>query len=254
MSDAVQVEAFEGVLTIVIDRPHARNAIDGAAARGIADAIALLESSDDLHAAVLGGAGGFFSAGMDLKAFLAGEVVVLNDRGLAGFCEVPPAKPLVAAVEGWALAGGCEMALACDLIVAASDATFGIPEVQRGLVAGAGGLLRLPQVLPRNVARQLALTGDRVSAVDAHRFGMVNTLCEPGEALAEATALARRIAASAPLAVAATRRVLDEGADWRTDEAFTRQWEVIGPVFSSEDATEGARAFAEKRPPQWRGR
>jgi enoyl-CoA hydratase len=220
----------------------------------MAAALAELDERDDLTVGIITGAGGTFSSGMDLKAFLAGENVRVEGKGLAGLTEAPPRKPLIAAVEGWALAGGCEVALACDLIVAARDAKFGIPEVKRGLVAGAGGLIRLPRRIPAGIAMELALTGDPLPAEDAHRLGLVNSLTEPGAALDGARALAARIAVNGPLAVAVTKQVIIEQQDWDMADAWARQGPMIGPVFSSEDAREGARAFAEKRAPEWKGR
>jgi enoyl-CoA hydratase len=253
MADEVLVEHDGGVTVVTINRPGARNAVNRAVTDGIAAALEEFESRKDLTVAILTGAGGTFCSGMDLKAFVAGENVSHPERGLAGITLRPPAKPVIAAVEGYALAGGCEIALACDLIVAAEDARFGIPEVKRGLVAGAGGLIRLPRRVPHGVAMRLALTGDPITATEAERYGLVTEITAPGKALAGARALAGAIAANAPLAVAATKRVLDAQADWTSAEAFDRQTELIRPVFTSADAREGATAFAEKRPPVWRG-
>jgi enoyl-CoA hydratase len=187
---------------------------------------------------------------MDLKAFARGENVAVAGRGL-GFTERPPSKPLIAAVEGYALAGGTEVALATDLIVAADDSAFGIPEVKRGLVAGGGGLFRLPLRIPSAIAMQLALTGENLPAPRAHELGMVNVLTQPGGALEAAIALAEQITANGPLAVAATKRVMIESREWSAGERWSRQLEIIAPVFSSKDAKEGAIAFAEKRAPEW---
>jgi enoyl-CoA hydratase len=250
MSAAVRAEAEGDVLVVTIARPEARNAVNLAVAEGIAAALDRLDAEDDLRAGVLTGDGGTFCAGMDLKAFVAGERSHVEGRGFAGIVQGPPRKPLIAAVEGWALAGGFEVALACDLIVAARDARFGIPEVKRGLVAAGGALLRLPRRIPYHLAMELALTGDPISAERAADLGIVSRLTEPGEALAAALELARTIAANGPLAVDATKRLLvaDEGDAWE------RQAEIVAPVFASEDAREGSVAFAEKRPPVWRGR
>jgi enoyl-CoA hydratase len=201
---------------------------------------------------VLTGAGGTFSAGMDLKAFARGENVAIEGRGM-GFTERPPVKPLIAAVEGFALAGGTELALATDLIVASKDAMFGIPEVRRGLVAGGGGLLRLPQRIPYAVAMELALTGDNLPAERAHALGLVNVLAEPGTTLNAAIALAEKITANGPLAVAATKRIMLESRGWSPKTMFAEQMKVLMPVIASNDAKEGAIAFAEKRPPRWTG-
>ncbi|TDD40200.1 crotonase/enoyl-CoA hydratase family protein [Actinomadura sp. KC06] len=254
MSDEVLVEHADGVTVITLNRPSVRNAVNRAVSDGVAAALDEFDSRPDLTVAVVTGAGGTFCSGMDLKAFVAGEDVSHPERGFAGIAERPPRKPVIAAVEGYALAGGCEIALACDLIVAAEDASFGLPEVKRSLVAGAGGLLRLPQRIPPGIAMELALTGGLFTAADAHRHGLVNRLTAPGEALAAARALAAEIAANGPLAVAATKEIIVSSADWSTGEAFARQQEIMDPVFTSEDAREGAVAFAEKRPPKWRGR
>jgi enoyl-CoA hydratase len=250
----VHTEEQAGVLVITIDRPHARNAIDGVTARALAGAFDELDARADLAVGVLTGAGGTFSAGMDLKAFAAGDSPVLPDRGFAGLTRARPATPLIAAVEGWAIGGGTEMALACDLVVAAKDAVFGLFEVSHGLVPPEGGIVRLTERLPRNVALELLLTGDRLPAPRAETLGLVNHVTEPGEALAEALRLAAKIAANAPLAVAAIKRTVDERTAFGDSEAFAQQDRIVAPVLSSADAQEGARAFVEKRPPRWQGR
>jgi enoyl-CoA hydratase len=254
VSDEVCVEYRTGVAVITINRPQARNAVNRAVTLGIAAALDELDSRADLSVGIITGAGGTFSSGMDLKAYLAGEQVALDDRGLAGFTKIAPNKPLIAAVEGYALAGGCEIALACDLIVAAQDAVFGLPEVKRGLVAGGGGLLRLPQRISYALAMELALTGDSLSASDAHRYGLINAVTPSGGAIDGALALAARITPNGPLAVAATRQIVAQASDWTMADAWLEQEKIYAPVFASEDAQEGARAFAEKRPPVWRGR
>ena len=253
MPDEVLVEVADGVAVITINRPQARNAVNEAVASGIAAAIDDLDARSDVCAFVLTGAGGTFCAGMDLKGFLSGENSAAGGRGFGGITERPPAKPVVAAVEGFALAGGFELALACDIIVAAENATFGLPEVRRGLVAGAGGLLRLPRRIPYHLAMEIALTGDRFPAMRLHAAGLISRLVTPGQALANARPLAVQIGRNAPLALAATKRIVVESADWPLAEQFTRQAEIAGPVFFSADATEGAAAFAEKRAPVWRG-
>ena len=253
-SSEVRVERDGAVLVVTVDRPQAKNAINTAAAEGIGAAMEQLDTDDSLFVGVLTGAGGVFSAGMDLKAFLAGEKPHVPGRGFAGLVERPPAKPLIAAVEGPALAGGFEIALACDLVVAGEGASFGLPEVRRGLLAGAGGLLRLPVKAGLPKATEWALTGDRVSAQEAHAAGVVNRLVPAGQALEAALELARQIAANGPLAVQGTKRILSEGQGWPAEEAFARQWEIYAPIRASEDAREGARAFTEKRAPVWRGR
>jgi enoyl-CoA hydratase len=201
---------------------------------------------------VLTGAGGTFCSGMDLKAFVRGENPDV-ERGLAGITRTPPRKPVIAAVEGYALAGGFEVALACDLITAAENARFGLPEVKRGLVAGAGGLMRLPRRIPYHAAMLLALTGGTMSATDAHEYGLVSSLTSPGGALAAAHGLAAEIAANGPLAVSASKQIVAESGGWPADEAYAKQGTILAPVVRSSDAREGAIAFAEKRPPVWRG-
>jgi enoyl-CoA hydratase len=248
----VVVEQRDRILLITINRPEAKNAINAAGSRGLADAVDRLDEDAGLSVGVLTGAGGTFCAGMDLKAFARGENVVVEGRGM-GFTERPPVKPVIAAVEGYALAGGTELALATDLIVASRDAAFGIPEVKRGLVAGGGGLLRLPQRIPYQIAMELALTGDNLPAERAQELGLVNRLTEPGGALEGTLELAERITANGPLAVAATKRIITESRGWHPDTMFGEQVKILMPVFASNDAKEGAIAFAEKRPPHWTG-
>jgi enoyl-CoA hydratase len=252
MSDEVLTEVDGGVAVITINRPQARNAVNGAVAQGIASALDEFDEHKDVSVIVITGAGGTFCAGMDLKGFLAGDNPLAGGRGFGGITQKPPAKPIIAAVEGYALAGGCEVALSCDMIVASTQAKFGVPEVRRGLVAGAGGLLRLPQRIPYHIAMEIALTGDHYPAERMAELGLVNRLTAPGAALATAKELARRIAENAPLALAATKRVIAESADWSRADAFAKQGEIINPVFASKDAAEGAAAFAEKRKPVWK--
>ncbi|HTW12823.1 MAG TPA: crotonase/enoyl-CoA hydratase family protein [Solirubrobacteraceae bacterium] len=256
MNDSAEVltRRLERVLIITINRPEQRNAVNGAVAAGIAAALDELDADAELSVGVVTGAGGYFCAGMDLKAFVTGERPWAGDRGFAGITQRSADKPLIAAIEGFAVAGGLEIALACDLIVAAAGAKLGIPEVKRSLVAAGGGLLRLPRVLPRNVANEMALTGDPITAERGFELGLVNRLTEPGAALDGALELARLIAANGPLGVTASKRILRESADWPDAEFFERQQAISGPVFDSEDAKEGATAFAEKRAPNWRGR
>jgi enoyl-CoA hydratase len=255
-SDAptVQCHDADGVLVITINRPKVRNAVDGATARSLAQAFDQLDARNDLAVGVLTGAGGTFSAGMDLKAFAAGDTPVIPGRGFAGLTRARPQAPLIAAVEGWAIGGGTEMALACDLIVAARDATFGLFEVAHGLVPPEGGIVRLPERIPPNIALELLLTGDPLPAVRAEQLGLVNHLTAPGEALDRAVELATRIAGNAPLAVAAIKRALTERTAFDDTDAFAQQDQIVAPVLASEDAREGARAFAEKRRPRWQGR
>jgi enoyl-CoA hydratase len=250
----VLTERRERTLLITINRPEQRNAVNSAVAWGIAGALDELDGDDGLAVGILTGAGKGFCAGMDLKAFVAGESPWAGDRGFAGITQRAATKPLIAAVEGFAVAGGLEVALACDLIVAARGARLGVPEVKRSLIAAAGALLRLPRSLPRNIAMELALTGDPITAERAHELGLVNRLADPGGALDAALELAGAIEVNAPLALAATKRILTESVDWSESEFWERQRAIIEPVMGSEDAREGAVAFAEKRPPVWRGR
>jgi len=254
VSDEVLTEFSDGIAILTINRPAARNAVNRAVAVAMAAALDELDGRDDLAVGVITGAGGTFCSGMDLKAFLTGERPTVEGRGFAGLTMAPPSKPLVAAVEGYALAGGCEIALACDLVVAAENARFGIPEVTLGLVAAAGGLLRLHRRIPYQVAMEYALTGAMMEAPRAYELGLVNRITPPGAALEGALTLARAVAKNAPLAVRATKNVIVSSADWSSDEAWERQGELIGHVFTSADAMEGARAFAEKRAPNWQGK
>jgi len=251
---AVQVERDGPLLVITLNRPHVHNAIDWPLARALAEAIIRLDADDEVRVGVLTGAGGTFCAGMDLQAFADGETPVSDFRGFDGLVATPPAKPLIAAVEGYAVAGGMEFVLACDIVVAARDARFGIPEVKRGLVAAGGGTIRLPRRIPYLAAMEMALTGSLVAAERAQALGLVNRLTDPGEALAEAKQLALEIAANAPLAILATKQLIASAGKWTEPESWERQTPVLGPVMSSEDATEGARAFKEKREPKWQGR
>ncbi|MGQ2993348.1 crotonase/enoyl-CoA hydratase family protein [Variovorax sp.] len=254
MTEEVLVDSSDGILTITINRPQARNAATLAVAHGIAAALDELDRRDDLRIGILTGAGGTFCAGMDLKGFLRGERPSIEGRGFGGLTAKPPVKPLIAAVEGYALAGGFELVLACDMVVAAENAQFGVPEVKRGLAATAGGLVRLPRQLPYRIALELALTGDMFPAARAYHYGLVNRLAAPGEALAEARRLAQTIAANGPLSVAASKRVVVESQDWPAAELWERQAALTEHVFSSADAREGSAAFAEKRKPVWQGK
>ncbi|GAB3565803.1 crotonase/enoyl-CoA hydratase family protein [Amycolatopsis endophytica] len=247
---SVRTETSGPVLLITIDRPETRNAVDAAVAHGLADAVDQLEQDNALRVGVLTGAGGTFSAGMDLKAALAGQSPDVPGRGFAGLAQAEMTKPLVAAVEGWALGGGFELALACDLIVAAEDAKFGLPEVKRGLIAGGGGAIRLPQRIPHHLAMELLLTGDPVDGRRAAELGLVNRLVAPGETAATATELAQRIAGNAPLALAAVKRVV-RGLNNEAG-AFATQAEELAALKASDDMREGMRAFAERRDPVWR--
>ena len=253
MSDEVLVEHDNGLVVITINRPQVKNAVNRAVSYGVCEAIDEMERRDDLRLAILTGAGGTFCAGMDLKAFAAGEITRVEGRGILGIAYTPPKKPLIAAVEGYALAGGFEAVLACDLVVAARNAQFGLPEVKRGLAAAAGGLMRLPRLIPQRIAMEAALTGDMIGAERLYQYGLINTLVDPGQALDEAKKLARRIMANAPLAVAASKQVIVEQRDWPLADMFTRQEAITGHLLKSADAREGARAFAERRAPVWTG-
>jgi enoyl-CoA hydratase len=250
----VLTERRGGVLVVTINRPHARNAINRAVAEGIAAAMDTLDGDPELSVGILTGAEGTFCSGMDLKAFVRGETPHVEGRGFAGLTFSPPVKPLIAAVEGWALAGGCEIVLACDLIIAAESAKFGIPEVKRGLAAAAGGLFRLPVRIPYHVAMEFVLTGDPVDAARAYELGLVNKVTPTGGALDAALEMASRIAANGPLAVIASKKIIQQANGWSDEEARHNQMSVLRPVMTSEDAQEGAKAFAEKRPPLWRSR
>lgn len=252
--NTVLTERRDAITVLTLSRPQARNAIDLPTARALEAAIDEFEADDTARVLVLTGAGGTFSAGMDLVAASRGEMPMTQRRGPLGITAKPPVKPMISAVEGFALAGGFELALAGDLIVAARDAQFGIPEVKRGLVAVGGGVLRLTQRLPRSTAAELALTGGRIDAERLYQLGLVNRLTEPGGALDTALELAGEIVAAAPLAVAASKRIIDESPDWSTEEAFAKQGEIALAALVSKDATEGALAFAEKREPRWQGR
>jgi enoyl-CoA hydratase len=253
MTDEVLVEHLDGMVIVTINRPAQKNAVNRAVSYGVCEALDEMDHRNDLRIGILTGAGGTFCAGMDLKAFLRGEVTRVKGRGILGIAMTPPRKPLIAAVEGYALAGGFESVLACDLVVAARDAKFGLPEVKRGLAAAAGGLMRLPRLIPQRIAMEAALTGDMIGAERLYQYGLINVLVEPGQALEEAKKLARRIMVNAPLAVAASKQVIIEQQDWPIDEMFARQESITGHLLKTADAREGAGAFAEKRSPQWRG-
>lgn len=250
----VLVDVDDGVMTITINRPKAKNAVNLAVAEGVAAALEELDRNDDIRVAILTGAGGTFCAGMDLKAFVTGELPVIPGRGFGGLTEKSPQKPLLAAVEGFALAGGLELMISCDLIVAAEDARFGITEVKRGLVAGAGGLMKLPRQIPPRLAMEMALLGDFSDAQRALDMGLINRVVPSGGALDAARELAAKIAANGPLAVRVSKQIMLEQEDWSTAEMWEKQQQLANPVFTSEDAIEGATAFAEKRAPNWKGK
>ncbi len=254
MSDEVLVSVEDGVMLIMLNRPKAKNSVNLAVAKGVAAAMDELDSNDSIRCAIITGADNTFCAGMDLKAFVTGEMPVIPGRGFAGLVEAPPKKPLIAAVEGYALAGGFEIAITCDLVVAASNAKFGIPEVKRGLAAAAGGLMRLPRQIPSRIAKEMALTGEFIDAARGYELGLINRVVEPGSALEGAKAMAKLIAANGPLAVIKSKQVIDESQDWTNENMYTKQTEVVNAVFTSHDAIEGATAFAEKRAPNWQGK
>lgn len=256
MTDVVGYEQHGAVALVTINRPAARNAVDGEVARGMEAAIDALEAAEDVWVGVVTGAGPVFSAGADLKAIASGQAATLSTKrgGFGGVTRRAREKPLIAAVDGPALAGGCEIALACDLIVASTAAVFGVPEVKRSLVAAAGALFRLPRVLPRNLALELVMTGDPITAERAYQFGMVNELCAPGEAVATAMKVAARICANAPVAVRESRKVVLDGATAPDDVAWRLTNAAWATATSTEDFHEGPRAFIEKRPPRWTGR
>jgi enoyl-CoA hydratase len=253
-SPVVLTERLGNVLLITLNRPEVRNAVNAALAAGVAGALDELDDDPSLSVGVLTGTGGFFCAGMDLGAFVKGEVPWFGDRGFAGIAQRASRKPLIAAIEGFAVAGGMEIALACDLIVAARGAKMGIPEVTRSLVAAGGALLRLPRRMPYHVVMELALTGDPLPAERFHDLGLVNRITEPGDAVDGALELAGRLAKNGPLALIASKQILQQQFDWSTQEMWERQGAITGPVFASEDAKEGASAFKEKRDPRWQGR
>ncbi|KRA25254.1 enoyl-CoA hydratase [Microbacterium sp. Root61] len=251
MTDEILIERDGRVLIITMNRPEARNAITLGMSQRMAQAIDELDADPTLSVAVLTGAGGTFCAGMDLKGFLRGERPSIPGRGLGGMTQTPPRKPIIAAVEGWALAGGCELVLACDMITAGATAKFGVPEVKRGLVAAAGGLFRLADRIPRQIALEAVLTGEPITAGRAFEVGLVNRLTVDGGALDAAFELARTIAQNGPLAVQASKDVFVRAQSWPVEHRFVLQRPIIDPVFASNDAQEGAKAFAEKRQPQW---
>ena len=251
---AVLTERRDNILLITLNRPEARNAVNGDLAQGVADALDELDDTQELQVGILTGAGKGFSAGMDLKAFVTGERPWIGDRGFAGIVQRASRKPLIAAIEGFAVAGGFEIALACDLIVASKGAKLGIPEVKRSLVAAGGALLRLPQRLPYGIAMEMALTGDPMPAERLHDLGVVNRLAEPGGAVDTAIELAAQITPNAPLSLVASKEILQRQYDWTQEEFWAKQGEIAAPVMTSQDAQEGAKAFAEKREPVWQGK
>ena len=251
--NVVFTEVEDGVLIVTMNRPEAKNAMSKALAEGISAAMDRLEAEDDLRCAILTGAGGTFCSGMDLKGFLRGERPSVEGRGFGGLTEWTPKKPVIAAVDGYALAGGMELALSCDLIVANSGSKFGIPEAKRGLAAAAGGLIKLPRQIPPRIAMELALTGNFIDAKRAYELGFINRIVE-GPALEGAKELARTIAENGPLALIASKAIVRDSHSWSDEEMWQKQAAYIAPVFVSADAREGSLAFAEKRKPNWQGK
>jgi enoyl-CoA hydratase/carnithine racemase len=253
---AVERERRDRVEILTINRPEARNAINGDVTAAMGAALDELAEDDECWVVVLTGSGDkSFSAGMDLKAFASGQGAgIIDSNGFASITRRWFPKPVIAAVNGACLAGGCEIMLSCDLVVAVEHATFGIPEAKRGLIAGAGGLIRLPRRIPRAVALQLALTGDAIDAARAYEVGLVNKVVPADRLMDEALALAELVAANAPLAVRASKRVMLQSADLPENEAWALNDGTFGEIFTSADAMEGAVAFAEKRPPNWQGK
>jgi enoyl-CoA hydratase/carnithine racemase len=250
----VRTERIGSTLLITLGRPEVRNAVNAATATALAAALDELEADPALRVGVLTGEGGTFSAGMDLKAALRGESPDVEGRGFGGLTESRPDKPLIAAVEGFAMGGGFELALACDLIVAAEDARFGLPEVKRGLIAAGGGVIRLPERIPHHLAMEFLLTGEPVDGRRAGELGLANRVTGKGQAVAEALRLAERVAANAPLALAAVKRVVRAAEGASDEEAFAFQRGEMKTLMASDDVREGMTAFAERRPARWTGR
>lgn len=252
----VRFEKNGRVGVITIDRPEAKNAVNGEVANGIEAAIDELEGDNELWVGVLASSGDVFCAGADLKAISSGQAGALQTArgGFGGFVRREREKPVIAAVDGPALAGGCELVLACDMVVASTRARFGLPEVKRSLVAAAGGLFRLPRVLPRAIALEVVLTGDPISAERAYHHGLINELVEPGQAFEAALALAGRVSANAPLAVRESRKIVLAAHDTPDEELWGMSGKAFANLIGTEDFQEGPRAFIEKRAPEWKGK
>jgi enoyl-CoA hydratase len=247
----VLFEVDDGVAVITVNRPEAKNSLTQAVMEGLRSAFGEVVTNPAIRVAIMTGAGGAFCSGMDLKAFARGEKIEGHGLPFSGDRTLFLDKPLIAAVEGFCLAGGFEVAMSCDLIVASETAKFGLPEVKRGLAAAGGGLVRLPRQAPWRIALEMVLTGDMYDAATMEKHGIINRLTPEGGALAGAKALAAAIAANGPLAVAASKKIMREALEWKASEAMTLQRPMIEPVFASKDAKEGATAFAEKRKPVW---
>jgi enoyl-CoA hydratase len=256
LTEAVTFEVRGHYAVITINRPQARNAVNGAVANGIEAGIDRIEDDDDLWVGIVTGVPPVFCAGADLKEINSGNAAGLQTKrgGFGGIVTRERVKPIVAAVDGPALAGGTEIVLSCDLVVASSSATFGIPEVKRSLAAGAGGLFRLGRKIPLNIAMECAMTGDPISADRAYHFGLVNVLCDDGQALDQAMTLADRICANAPVAVRASRKVVLEATNAPDDVGWKMSMDAMAQAMSSADFKEGLTAFIEKRPPNWTGK
>lgn len=252
-SQVLLYEKREHVLVLTLNRPEAKNSFNAELSNALSDALDRYEDDAELRVCVLTGAGGSFSAGMDLKALLKGEKSFTKKRGGFGIMTTPPSKPIIAAIEGYAVAGGLELALCCDLIVATTASKLGLPEVKRGLVAVGGGLFRLPKRIPYHVVMELALTGETLPAERFQQLGLVNKVVPEGQALSAALELAQRIAQNGPLAIAATKQILARASEWKEEDAWREQRALANRALTSKDAIEGSRAFAEKRPPVFRG-